>query len=398
MVCINYEPLVSVVIAAYNQGPFLARAIDSALAQTYPRVEIIIVNDGSTDPSTRETVARYAGRVHYVEQQHAGVAVARNTGVAAAAGELIAWLDHDDVWLPQRLRVGVNALRAHPDVALFHANYYHIDATGQRVSVTHLPAGEWQPLPSLLLDTPISPCTTLLRRSLFTELGPLDPGLSHAEDWYWTLLLALRGGRFYCIAEPLAEYRWHEENTFRKPDLMLPAWIAMLDKFFALPGLPPAVRAYRRRAYFSRYADATSMYYGAGRIAEARAQLHNATQFFPAGVTTGRFLTSLVYSASHQPTRATVLAAIRFVQTELIAVGAPPPLVQKFQARGRLALALHSGSFRPSALQEMVRALRADPRLLVDREIWSAGGRLLARNLKRVRNATPGYPRTLDQQ
>src|SRR5437667_615802 len=92
------HPLVSVIIPAYNRGHFLALAIESALGQTYPKVEVIVVNDGSTDRMTRETAERYAGRIIYIEQENAGVAAARNAGIAAAAGEYFALLDSDDVW------------------------------------------------------------------------------------------------------------------------------------------------------------------------------------------------------------------------------------------------------------------------------------------------------------
>src|SRR4051794_16299795 len=98
-------PLISAVIPTYNYGRFVAGAIDGALAQTYPHVEVIVVDDGSTD-DTASIVARYADRgVRYVRQPNAGAAAARNRGLVEACGELIAFCDADDVWTPDKLAV-----------------------------------------------------------------------------------------------------------------------------------------------------------------------------------------------------------------------------------------------------------------------------------------------------
>src|SRR5690242_15804974 len=133
---ISENPLVSVIIPAYNQGPWLARAIESTLAQTYPHIEVIVVNDGSRDPVTRETAAQYIGRITYLEREtNGGVAAARNTGLEAARGELIAWLDQDDIWLTHKLEVEVRTLQAHPHVALIHSSYYQIDNEGRRTKI-----------------------------------------------------------------------------------------------------------------------------------------------------------------------------------------------------------------------------------------------------------------------
>jgi glycosyltransferase involved in cell wall biosynthesis len=117
---LSAEPLVSVVIAAYNGAQYLPEAIDSALAQTYPKVEVIVVDDGSTD-STAEVVGAYGARVRYLYQQNAGTAAARNTGIQSAQGELIALLDQDDRWLPEKLARQVPLFFDEPRVGLVHS-------------------------------------------------------------------------------------------------------------------------------------------------------------------------------------------------------------------------------------------------------------------------------------
>ena len=107
---------ISVVIPAYNHGRFLREAIDSVLAQTYAPLEIIVVDDGSTD-DTEQIVRSYGDRVRYIRQQNAGVGAARNNGIANARGEYVAFLDSDDLWLPEKLAVQVEYMRRHPECA-----------------------------------------------------------------------------------------------------------------------------------------------------------------------------------------------------------------------------------------------------------------------------------------
>ena len=95
-------PLVSVVIPTFNGARFLAQTIESVLAQTYPRLEVLVVDDGSTD-ETPAIAASYAPRVSYLHQANAGTAAARNTGITQASGAFIALLDHDDLWEPRKL-------------------------------------------------------------------------------------------------------------------------------------------------------------------------------------------------------------------------------------------------------------------------------------------------------
>ena len=115
--------MISVVIPAYNAGRFIRRTIDSVLAQTYTDYEIIVVDDGSTD-NTAEIVKSYGSKVRYIYQQNAGDGAARNTGIYAAKGEWIAFLDHDDEWLPEKLRLQMELLKRNPQLRWCAANFY----------------------------------------------------------------------------------------------------------------------------------------------------------------------------------------------------------------------------------------------------------------------------------
>jgi glycosyltransferase involved in cell wall biosynthesis len=116
-------PRVSVVIPAYNAAKFIRRTIDSVLAQSFTNYELIVVDDGSTDETGR-VVQSYGSKVRYVRQANAGDGPARSAGIAAARGAWIAFLDHDDEWLPDKLKLQVDLLERNPDLRWCGANYY----------------------------------------------------------------------------------------------------------------------------------------------------------------------------------------------------------------------------------------------------------------------------------
>lgn len=135
---LHQDPRVSVVIPVYNARPYLAQAIDSALAQRYRSFEIVVVNDGSTDGSGElaHAYARRIGRrLRVIDQPNQGLPAARNTAICAARGAYFALLDADDVWLPQHLQRAMDAFEADPDLGLVHSNIRRIDSQGRDLGV-----------------------------------------------------------------------------------------------------------------------------------------------------------------------------------------------------------------------------------------------------------------------
>jgi glycosyltransferase involved in cell wall biosynthesis len=132
--------LVSVVIPTFNRGYCLPRAIDSALAQTYQNVEVIVVDDGSTDDTPQLVARRYGGngRVRYMRQDNAGVSAARNTGLAAVRGEYVALLDSDDWWMRWKLELQIACIRASPEVGMVWTDMQAVTSDGQVVSPRYL--------------------------------------------------------------------------------------------------------------------------------------------------------------------------------------------------------------------------------------------------------------------
>lgn len=202
---------VSVIIPCYNAAPHLAAAIESVLAQTHAAHEIIVVDDGSTD-DTAAIARRYVGRgVTLLTEAHGGVAAARNHGILAATGDLIAFLDADDQWLPHKLAVQI-PLFADSSVGLVYSDMRFTGARSGRYQDT-LRGGyhDGYVTRELLAENFIPTSTVVVRRALFSggNFFREDPArLAIGEDYELWLRLSLHAALMH-VAEPLVEYRVH---------------------------------------------------------------------------------------------------------------------------------------------------------------------------------------------
>jgi len=201
-----FEPLVSVVIPVYNRAHLIGRAVSSALTQTYRNLEIVVVDDASTDDLAVALAKLANPRLHCVTHpRNRGAAAARNTGIAAAKGEFIAFLDSDDVWLPDKLTHQVAAMRGQPPEVAGQVCGYHCLKIGDRPRVI---TPDWDPRSfrrSQLFGCTCGPGTTLLCwRDVFTVIGPFDEELRRLEDWDWLLRLSEKGYRLLASPTVLA--------------------------------------------------------------------------------------------------------------------------------------------------------------------------------------------------
>ncbi len=203
-------PLVSAIITSYNYGRFLADAIDGVLAQPYPNVEVVVVDDGSTD-DTRAVAERYADRgVRYVYQENAGAAAARNRGMAETRGPIVAFCDADDAWLPVKLPAQYAHLAAHPDIALVSAHAYACDEAMRPISIVHAARGKTRHVFEALLvrNVVLNPTCVLVRREALDAVGGFSD-LPRWEDWDTWLRLAKRYPVGFVDA-PVAYVRRHD--------------------------------------------------------------------------------------------------------------------------------------------------------------------------------------------
>jgi glycosyltransferase involved in cell wall biosynthesis len=258
-------PTVSVVIPTYNSAPYLREAVDSVLAQTFRDLEVIVVDDGSTD-GTANVIESYGSSIGYVQQPNSGVSVARNKGVAESAGRYVAFLDADDAWLPKKLATQLEALRGARGYGLSYTALLVTDAdlnpVGVRRANVHGPA-----LESLLLHGSSmggGSSTVLCERELFLEAGGFDSDLSQCADWDMWIRLAGKTDFLY-IDEPLVRYRQHGQSMSNDPRLLEDDSMRVLDKGFAMPGIDPTLVARRRQALARNYMVLAGTYFQARR-------------------------------------------------------------------------------------------------------------------------------------
>jgi glycosyltransferase involved in cell wall biosynthesis len=192
----------SVIVPVHNGERFLPEAIASIRRQALRPVEIIIVDDGSTD-GTAAIAETLGPGIRLIRQRHSGVTIARNTGLRAAGGELIAFLDCDDLWTDDKLAVQVPILRGHPDIQIALGHTRRIWARREPGE-----AGRCLTEPELALHLGAA----LIRRSVFETVGAFDESLSHAEDWDW--FMRAREQAVVVVVHPdvMLLYRRHGDN------------------------------------------------------------------------------------------------------------------------------------------------------------------------------------------
>lgn len=218
----NYRPLVSVVINNYNYGHFLSESIESALGQTYDNVEVIVVDDGSTDNS-REVIRTYGNRIRTVLKENGGQSTALNAGFAASTGDIVCFLDSDDAFYPSKVEKIAACFSQSPEYGWCFHLLERIDSrSGHNYPLQNVSAfGEWDIRTEVLNGKLpfISTATSgmCFRRALLVELFPMSEAMRIAHDNYLKMsALALSKG--YFLGERLARQGIHSDNayTFRR--------------------------------------------------------------------------------------------------------------------------------------------------------------------------------------
>lgn len=266
------HPRVSVLMPVYNGERWIRQALDSALAQTWRDFEIVVYDDGSRDASRAialEYQAAHPGHVRVFWQENAGLARVRNATLAVARGELLAFLDCDDVWMPHHLATAVACFDSDPGLGLVHANILRIGPEGEVLDPAR---PRWRarhrgdPFAALLLRREhISNVTAVVRRSVIDRVGEFDPRFHGCEDRDLWLRVAHDHPVRY-IDEVTAYYRMHGNNTSGNLDRMLEARRDLVAKF----SRTPRGYALRRRALAAIEFEAGAVLRDAGRMREAR--------------------------------------------------------------------------------------------------------------------------------
>lgn len=281
-------PTVSVVIPAYNAAAWIAEAIESVRNQEFLDHEIIVVDDGSTD-DTAQVVAAFHGSVHYIHKENGGQSSARNVGIKHARGRYIAFLDADDLWMPNKLSLQMAQLRTNGRM------WVYCDATafdGQSGRMLYrfgrvAPQHKGDVLALLFLQGFIPPSSPVVQRSVFDEVGYFDehPVMRFAEDWDMWLRIAARYP-VDLVPQSLVAFRVHPTSTTGREDplTMIQGDLRAIEN--AVTREPTRLRQYKRRALAYRYRNAGMILARTGRLNQARSAFATAIRLAPTRVET----------------------------------------------------------------------------------------------------------------
>ncbi len=254
-------PLVSAIIPNYNYSQYLREAIESVLGQTYSKLEIIVVDDGSEDNS-RQIIKSYADKIKPIFQQNQGVAAARNRGVAESNGEYIAFLDADDAWLPEKIEKQVELLISNPELGLVYVNVMEIDGEGREINERSDGLSGWVGKDLLLFERPVvlgGGSGVMIPRTVFDQVSGFDPQMSTSADWdlYFRI-----GSRFPVdfVSEKLLRYRIHNSNMHGNIAVMEHDMVLGFEKAFSSGAVAP-----RRECYGNLHKTLAGSYFNAGK-------------------------------------------------------------------------------------------------------------------------------------
>jgi glycosyltransferase involved in cell wall biosynthesis len=258
----------------------LVQAVESVLAQDYGDYELIVVDDGS-GPETREALEPYMERIIYIYQENAGPSAARNRGIRESGGELVAFLDHDDLWLPEKLAAQVEFMDAHPEYPLsYHAVDYFADDRDLDLPQREGPAGDV--LAKLFKRIFLITLAVMCRRECFDKAGLFDEELRFAQDYEIWLRMAVHFD-FGCIDRVLGRYRFHEANLSWENQIRhFTEKMVTRERIYANPAAASRIpgRLYRREISSVSFKLA-QMYLSRGDAARARELIAKAIRFRP---------------------------------------------------------------------------------------------------------------------
>jgi glycosyltransferase involved in cell wall biosynthesis len=241
-------PALSIVIPAYNVAPYVRQAVESALDQRFTDIEVIVVDDGSTDGTDAVLAdieqARADPRLRIIRQPNAGLSGARNTGIAAARADLIGFLDGDDAWLPEKAARHVAAMRANPDIGLSFSHSAYMTEAGEPTEQMLLAEKSSPNLHDMIRRNHVgNGSSAVVRRACLVATGPFNTDLRACEDYeMWCRMLNKTSCRAELVPAPLTLYRMrHASLSYDADKFTHQAEAAMLLLRAAMPLVPRRV-------------------------------------------------------------------------------------------------------------------------------------------------------------
>lgn len=261
----NENPLVSVIIPVYNGEKYIEECLRSVYQQSYHRIEIILIDDGSTDNSLN-LINQFPGEKKVISQQNTDVSQARNVGIQNADGQFIAFLDQDDVWENAKLEKQVHAFRENPDTDLVFTDSFKFNDKGDRRHPRdkHEIASRLNDqnlFSTLVRKNILMPSAVMIKKESIEKAGLFDSSFKTCGDYEMWLRMAAMGMKFKYLPEPLALYRQHAENTYKKSEIMHEDRLKALDSIFGIGRLTPEQQRLKPFAYASAYAESAHAFF-----------------------------------------------------------------------------------------------------------------------------------------
>lgn len=292
-VIIKLAKTISVVIPTYNRVRYLKQALDSVLGQTFKDFDIIVVDDNSTD-GTKELVTSYGDNVRYILQENRERGTARNNGIKNSSAEYIAFLDSDDMWLPNHLEICLKALRQDPEAGLSFSGSYIVDEKGKIISKLGSRPFNGYVLKYIVAAYSSGGCNAsscLIRKKVFDRAGYFieDRALSGSEDWeMWARISSC--AKFLWTGKYSAKIRFHTQKSSINADRMAKSMKMALDLLYGNPDIRPKIEGLKDKAYSSLYVVTAINYYAAGDMKTSRHYLKEAVKTRPASLFTNRYV------------------------------------------------------------------------------------------------------------
>lgn len=223
-----HNPLVSIIIPVFNGADYLEESIQSALAQTYQNIEIIVVNDGSNDAGATENVAKsFGNQIRYFSKPNGGVSSALNFGIQNMRGEFVSWLSHDDLYHPDKIKIQVERyLKEIGENKVIFSDSELINKTGNRIRISRSFKNDKytsdEMFNLLFSGKSLNGCSLLIPKSLFNQAGVFDERFRYIQDWKMWVIFCLNEVLFIKTHNVLVKMRVHENQQTLKINKLLP--------------------------------------------------------------------------------------------------------------------------------------------------------------------------------
>ena len=272
-------PTVSVIIHTYNNEKFIAETVESVLNQTYKDYEIIVVDDGSAD-GTRDALVPYMQKIRYHYKENGGIASAKNAGISLTQAKFVAFLDHDDLWVPDKLQLQMECFREHPRVGLVYAKYTSFRDGKELRTKPEKGYSGWI-FKELLSKSFIQTSTVVVKRECLDAVGPYDETFSLGDEYDMFLRIARK---FQCgfVDKGLTRYRVHDTNASNNDFLFdnenLGVYKKIYNNFTDLDGVEKKILRKRIARYSMKVAEGL---YSQGKLEESKEYQKEANNFLP---------------------------------------------------------------------------------------------------------------------